>query len=100
MEQGRSFIEQERRSRARGLAIVVTLAGSAAGLIVGVILGRHEAQAIAEAVRRVSPNDPLDMLPFVSLFEVVLCVALGTIIGVVAGVLVHSRLMKGGSQES
>jgi hypothetical protein len=81
------------------LAIAVTLAGSLFGLIIGLILSHRETRSIAEAMKREHPEDPRDMLPFISLFWIVLCDAIGTLVGIVASVFVLNRVTKDKERE-
>jgi ABC-type antimicrobial peptide transport system permease subunit len=68
--------------------LLITLVGLVVGTLLGFAYAAHETRLIGEAVRAENPNDPLDMLPFIGFGFTLLGAAAGTVVGLVAAIVV------------
>src|SRR5438105_15949898 len=83
--------------RAVTLGLLTLLASPVIGAVVGGVIGDHETQQIAVAVRASNPSDPLDGLPFIFLGDIFLgfvvgsAVSAGLVLGLGAKLFVGAR---------
>jgi hypothetical protein len=72
-------------------AILITVGGMFLGMIAGFFIGNYEVRAIVEEAKRKQPNDPLDMLFFVSVTYIFFGALLGAMIGGIISLAKYSR---------
>ncbi len=85
------MVRLEKRVKEHPLAagMIIVLLGIVLGTAAGLLFAYDAARSITEGVRADNPNDPLDMLPFVTFGYIALGFCGGTIAGLFTAGLVY-----------
>jgi ABC-type antimicrobial peptide transport system permease subunit len=83
-----------RRSSSIGCAGVLGIAifSMIGGVILGGVYGSHQINSIAEEIARTDPNNPLDMLPYIFVFDIIIGALIGMVIGTISGIILNFKL--------